>query len=325
MKRRDFITLVGGAVSLPLAARAQQAMPVIGYLSSGSPGGFATRLAAFRQGLQETGFREGQNVAIEYRWAEGQSDRLAAMAAELVRRQVNVLATPGGLSAASAARSATATIPIVFETGADPVAAGLVTSLSRPTTNITGVTSLNVEVGPKRLELLHQLAPAATALALLVNPTNPNSPPVINETRNAARALKLDLHILEARSDGEFEGAFAKFTELKAGGMVVGPDPFYIDRNERLAALTVRHGVIAIFHTREFVAARGLLSYGDSLNDAHRRIGLYAGRILKGDKAGDLPVWVPTKFEFVLNLKTAKTLGVAIPASLLAIADEVIE
>ncbi len=325
MKRREFITLIGGTAAMPFAARAQQAMPVIGYLSSGSAKGFATRLAAFREGLQEIGYREGQNVAIEYRWAEGQNDRLAPMAAELVRRQVNVLATPGGVSAAVAARSATATIPIVFETGADPIASGLVTSLSRPTANITGVTSLNVEVGPKRVELLHHLTPTATAFALLINPTNPNSQTVTSETRNAARALKLDLHILEATNEGEFEGAFAKFTQLKAGGMVVGPDPFYIDRAERLAALTVRNAVIAIFHTREFVAAGGLLSYGGSTAETHRQAGIYTGRILKGDKPGNLPIQQVTKVEMFINMKTAKGLGLAMPPSLLATADGVIE
>ena len=218
---------------------------MIGYLSSGSPKGFATRLEAFRRGLQEIGYREGQNVAIEYRWAEGQNDRLAAMAADLVRRQVNVMATLGGINATTAAKAATATIPIVFEIGADPIASGLVTSLSRPDGNITGVTSLNVEVGPKRLELLHQLVPAATVFALLVNPTNPNSEPVTRDLQNAARTLKLELHILHASNERDFDGAFAKFAQLRAGGLVVGPDPIFISRSEQLAALTVRHGVNA--------------------------------------------------------------------------------
>jgi putative tryptophan/tyrosine transport system substrate-binding protein len=327
IRRREFIALLGGAAAAwSLAARAQQPMPVIGYLSPGSLQGFATRLAAFRRGLEEIGYREGQNVAIEYRWAEGKEDRLPAMAAELVQRRVNVLAAPGGGGAPLAAKAATATIPIVFETGADPVAVGLVGSLSRPTGNVTGVTSLNIEVGPKRFELLRQLLPTANAVALLVNPNNPNSQAIITESRQAARALNLELHLLQASSDGDFEGIFAKLAQLRSTGLVVAPDPaFFLSRSGRLATLTIRHAVVAIFHTREFVAAGGLLSYGGSTAESHRQAGIYAGRILKGDKPADLPIQQVTKVELFINLNTAKALGIEIPPTLLAIADEVIE
>jgi len=328
MRRREFMLGLGGAaaVAWPLVAQAQQpALPLIGYLSSGSQQGFASRLAAFRRGLQEIGYREGQNVTVEYRWAEGHEDRLPAMAAELVQRRVNVLATPGGVSAARAAKATTAAIPIVFETGADPVAAGLVGSLSRPGGNVTGVTSLNVEVGPKRFELLRQLKPNASAVALLVNPSNPNSQAVIAEARQATRALNLELHLLEASSDGDFEGVFAKLAGLHVGGLVVGPDPFFISRSGRLATLTIRHATVAIFHTREFVSAGGLLSYGGSTAESHRQAGIYTGRILKGDKPADLPVQQITKVELFINGNTAKALGLEIPDELLALADEVIE
>jgi ABC-type uncharacterized transport system substrate-binding protein len=325
VKRRDFIAFLSGAAAWPLAVRAQQAMLVIGYLSSGSPQGFATRLAAFRRGLQEVGYGEGQNVAIEYRWAEGKDDRLPAMAADLVQRRVNVLAAPGGVRAALAAKTATATIPIVFETGVDPVASGLVASLSRPSGNVTGVTSLNVEVGPKRFELLQQLTPTATAVALLVNPGNPNVQTVITEARQAVRALNLELHLLQASSEADLDVVFAKLAELRGIGLVVAPDPFFISRSGRLATLTIRHAVIAIFHSREFVAAGGLLSYGGSTAESHRQAGVYTGRILKGDKPGDLPVQQITKVELFINGNTAKALGLDVPATLLALAHEVIE
>jgi putative ABC transport system substrate-binding protein len=326
VKRREFIAVLGGmaAASRPLAVRAQQT-PAIGYLSSGSPLGFATRLAAFREGLQETGYREGQNVAIEYRWAEGKDDRLPRMAAELVERRVDVLAATGGTSPALAAKAATTTIPIVFETGADPIALGLVGSLSRPTGNITGVTSLNIEVGPKRFELLRELLPTATAVALLVNPRNPNSEAIKAEARQATRALNLELHLLQASSEDDFEEDFARLKELHVAGLVVAPDPFFISRSGLLATLTVRHAVVAIFHTREFVAAGGLLSYGGSTAQSHRQAGIYTGRILKGDKPADLPIQQVTKVELLINLNTAKALGLQIPPSLLARADEVIE
>jgi putative ABC transport system substrate-binding protein len=328
VRRREFVAGLGGAASAgafwPLAAGAQQSVPVIGYLSSASPAGFATRLAAFRKGLAEVGYREGQNVTIEYRWAEGRDDRLPAMAAELVQRGVTVIAAPGGVAAAKAAQAATTTVPIVFETGADPVVAGLVASLSRPGGNITGVTSLNVEVGPKRLEILHQLVPAG-ALALLVNPRNPNSEPVVRETEQAARALKRELHVLQAGSERDFDGVFAKLAELRAGGLAVGPDPFFISRSAQLATLTIRYAVIAVFHTREFVAAGGLLSYGGSTAESHRQAGIQTGRVLKGDQPADLPIQQITKVEMAINLNTAKALKLVIPPALLATADEVIE
>ena len=323
--RRELLAALGGAAATwPLAARAQQT-PVIGYLSSGSPQGFATRLAAFREGLQETGYREGQNVAIEYRWAEGKDDRLPRMAAQLVERRVDVLAAAGGTSPALAAKAATTTIPIVFETGADPIAFGLVGSLSRPTGNITGVTSLNIEVGPKRFELLRELLPTATAVALLVNPRNPNSEAIKTEARQATRALNLELHLLQASSEDDFEEDFGRLKELHVGGLVVAPDPFFISRSGLLATLTVRHAVVAIFHAREFVAAGGLLSYGGSTAQSHRQAGIYTGRILKGDKPADLPIQQVTKVELFINLNTAKALGLQIPPTLLARADEVIE
>src|SRR5258707_4416890 len=326
LRRRQLLASLGAAAAWPLVARAQQpALPVIGYLSSGSQQGFASRLAAFRRGLQETGYREGQNVAVEYRWAEGHEDRLPAMAAELVQRRVNVLATPGGISPARAAKAATAAIPIVFETGADPVAAGLVGSLSRPTGNVTGVTSLNIEVGPKRFELLRQLLPTANAVALLANPNNPNSQTIITEARQAARALNFELHLLQASSEGDFDGVFAKLRELHADALVVAPDPFFLSRSGQLATLTIRHAVIAIFHTREFVAAGGLLSYGGSTAESHRQGGLLSRPNFKGDKPADLPIQQVTKVELFINMNTAKALGIEIPATLLALADEVIE
>jgi putative ABC transport system substrate-binding protein len=324
MRRREFITLIGAAAAWPLAVRAQQ-RPVIGYLSSGSPQGFATRLAAFRRGLEETGYREGQDVTIEYRWAEGKDDRLPAMAAELVQRGVNVLVAPGGVSPVLAAKAATTTIPIVFETGVDPVAAGLVGSLSRPSGNVTGVTSLNIEVGPKRFELLRQLRPAARAVALLVNPNNPNSQAVITDSRQAVRALNLELHVLQASSEVDFKEVFAKLGELHGVGLVVAPDPFFITRGGQLAILTIRHAVVAIFHSRDFVTAGGLLSYGGSIAETHRQAGIYAARILKGNKLADLPIQQVTKVELFINMNTAKALGLDIPPTLLAIADGVIE
>jgi putative ABC transport system substrate-binding protein len=264
-------------------------------------------------------------VTIEYRWAEGKDDRLAAMAAGLVQRGVNVLVAPGGVNAAMAAKQATSTIPVVFETGADPVAVGLVGSLRRPGKNVTGVTSLNVEVGPKRFEILKQLLPAAAPVVLLINPANPNSRAVVEESRGATQILNLDLHILEASGEGDFDRVFASVNELHAGGMVVAPDPFFINTSSRLALLTIRHRVIAVFHTREFVAAGGLLSYGGSTAESHRQAGIYTGWILSGKKPSDLPIQQITKVELFINLNAAKALGLTLPPSLLARADEVIE
>jgi putative tryptophan/tyrosine transport system substrate-binding protein len=326
MRRREVITLLGSAAIWPLAARAQPpAMPVIGYLGFGSPEGFATRLAAFRLGLQETGYREGENVTIEYRWAEGQNDRLPELAANLVRHQVAVITTPSSANAARAAKSATATIPIVFETGVDPVATGLVTSLNRPDGNITGITSLNVEVGRKRLEVLRELLPTVRTVAALVNPTNVSTETVTRDLEAAASTLGLQLHILHASREDDFDVAFAMLTKLGAGGLVVNPDPFFIGRSEQLVDLALRHRVPTLFFSPDFVAAGGLISYGGSVAESHRQAGIYTGRILKGAKPADLPVQQVTKFELVINLKTAKTLGLSVPSALLATADEVIE
>jgi putative ABC transport system substrate-binding protein len=324
--RREFITLLGGvAVTWPLAARAQQpAMPVIGFLNSASSAPYAPMVAAFRQGLKETGYSEGQNVAIEYRWANAQYDRVPAMAAELVDRRVAVIVanTPG----VQTIKAAVTMTPIVFTTGGDPMQLGLVASLSRPGGNVTGVTTLNVEVTPKRLELAHELLPAATVIAALVNPANPNTQIELRGMQAAARALGLELHVLHASSERDFETVFATSPQLRAGVLVIsGTDTFLISRSEQLAALSIRHAVPAIFQFREFVAAGGLMSYGGSITDSYRQAGIYAGRILKGEKPADLPVQQSVKVELMINLKTAKALGLDIPPSLLARADEVIE
>ena len=326
MRRRAFITLLGStAATWPLAARAQQATtPTIGFLGSESPTRWENRLRAFRQGLSETGYAEGSNLAIEFRWADGHNDRLPALAADLVRRQVTMIFAPGSTPAALAAKTATAAIPIVFTIGTDPVATGLVASLARPSGNVTGVTVLAGELGPKKLELLHQLVPGANAVGLLVNPTNPAAAePVKKELQAAARALGLQLHMLLASTESDFDTVFAN--QVIAAGLVIGPDQFFISRSEQLGALTVRHAVPTIFQTREFAAAGGLMSYGGSLADADRLAGIYAGRILKGEKPVDLPVQQSTKVELFINTKTAKTLGLTVPPALLATADEVIE
>jgi putative ABC transport system substrate-binding protein len=328
MQRREFITLLGGAAAAwPLAVRAQQpTMPVVGFLGSASPDQYAIRMRAFRQGLKEAGYVEGQNVAIEYRWAEGQNNRLPVLAAELVQRQVAVIVAGGGTASAVAAKAATATMPIVFAVAVDPVKIGLVLSLNRPGGNLTGITDLNAEVGPKRLELLRELIPTATIIALLVNPTNP----ILAETftralKAAASTLGLQLHVLQASTERDFDPVFAALVQLRADALVIMPDNFFNARSEQLAALTLRHAVPAIFEYRPFVAAGGLISYGSNEMEYYRLLGAYTGRVLKGEKPTDLPVVQSTKVELIINLKTAKTLGINVPNTLIGRADEVIE
>ena len=327
MQRRDFITLLGGAVAVwPLAARAQQpTMPVIGFINAASAQSYTRQLAAFLKGLGEAGYADGRNVAIEYRWADGQNDRLSAMVADLVRRQVAVIAATS-TPAAVAAKSATTTIPIVFETGGNPIQIGLVTSLSRPGGNVTGVTSSNVEVTPKRLELLHELLPAVHVMALLVDPNDPITAKItVSEVLAAAHTFGLKLHVLNASSESDINEVFAKLVQLGAGGLVVGGGAFFISHREQLAALSVRHAVPVAFEHREFTAAGGLLSYGSDIRESYRLAGIYTGRILKGDKPAELPVQQASKVELYINLKTAKTFGLNIPNTLIGRADEVIE
>jgi putative ABC transport system substrate-binding protein len=325
MKRREFVTLIGGATAWPIAARAQQsAMPVIGVLGSATAGEWAPSVAAFLRGLSEIGFAEGRDVAIEYRWAENQYDRLPSLAIELVHRQVSVIAaltTPSAI----AAKAATATIPIVFATIADPVQIGLVTSLNRPGGNLTGFSFLNVEIGPKLVELLHEVVPAATMVAALINPTNPNADAWSAGLQAAARTLGLEINVLKASTEHDIDVAFATLISRRVGGLIIVNDVFIITRGEQLAALALRHRMPTIFQTRASVVAGGLMSYAGSASDAYRQAGVYTGRVLKGEKPADLPVQQTTRVELIINLKTAKTLNLNVPPILLARADEVIE
>src|SRR5438034_2416582 len=325
--RRKFITLLGGAVAAwPLAARAQQpAMPVIGFLNGASPDGYAPFVAAFRQGLNEADYVDGQNATIEYRWAEGQYDRLPSLAADLIQRKVTVIAATTS-PAALAAKAATSTVPIVFTTGGDPIKLGLVASLRRPGGNVTGSTPLSVEVGPKRLELARELFPGATTFALLVNPANPVAATVSKDLQAVADTLGVRPHVLHASTEADFEAAFATAAQLRVAALVIGSaDPLFGSHAAQLGALALRHRVPAIYFLREFAAAGGLMSYGGSITETYRLAGLYAGRILRGEKPADLPVQQATKVELILNLKTAKALGITVPLPLSGRADEVIE
>lgn len=322
VKRREFITLLGSAAAAwPLAAQAQPSpIPMIGFLNSSSFDQTERLVRAFHKGLNETGYVEGRNVSIEYRWAYGQNDRLPGLAAELVRRQVTVIAATG--SAVLAAKAATATIPVVFDFGANPVELGLVASLNKPGGNVTGITSLGLELGPKRLELLHELTPTADNIALLVNPTGPNAVANENSMRAAAHALGLQLQILNATTEGDLDAVFAN---SRVNGLVIDPEPFFSNRLEQLAALALRHALPVIYQYREFATAGGLMSYGSSVTDNWRLLGVYTGRVLKGEKPAELPVQQSTKIELIINLRTAKALGLTVPPALLARADEVIE
>ena len=327
MRRRNFIGLLSGAaLAWPLAARAQRApnRPIIGFLNSGLPGGYAPFAAAFRQGLAEAGFVEGQNLVIEYRWAEGQYDRLPMMAADLARRQVNLIAATS-TPAALAAKAATSVIPIVFTVALDPVAAGLVVSLNRPGGNATGVSNYLSDLGAKRLELLHEVVPKTTVIGMLVNPNYPDAEVQRKDAAEAAHKLGLELHVVNVSTEGDFNSAFANLVQSTAGALLVGTDTFFLSRRDQLVLLAARHAIPAMYFLREFASAGGLMSYAANLHDGYRQAGIYTGRILNGAKPADLPVVQPTKFDLVVNINTAKVLGLEIPARLLALADEVIE
>ena len=327
IKRREFIGLLGGAAAAwPLAARAQQrAMPMIGYLDGGSPSGMKEILAAFHRGLSETGYTEGQNLAIDYRWAQGRYDQLPALAAELVRRPVAAIAATRGPGPARAAKAVTSTIPIVFQSGSDPVKDGLVASLNRPGGNVTGTSRLSTDLIPKRLGLMSELMPKMTAIALLVNPTSPQTEAQVQEMQEPTRARGFKLHVVNASNERELDTAFAEAGQKRADALIVANDPLFIGRREQIVALALRHTIPTIFAERESVVAGGLMSYSASLADSFRQVGVYVGRILRGAKPADLPVLQPTRFDLVINLKTAKTLGLTVPNTLLALADEVIE
>ena len=324
MKRREFIATLAGAAVWPLAANAQQAMPLIGFLSSRSPGESAGVVAAFREGLRETGFVEGQNLAIAFRWAEGHYDRLPVLAAELIALRVAALYSAGGPPAALAAKAATSTVPIVFSSVNDPVTLGLVTSLNRPGGNITGMSLFN-DLWIKNVELLKEMVPNASVMAYLVNPSSPAIEVYLKGVAEAAKALGIEIHVLKASAESEIDEAFVSLASLRVGGVLVPNEPFLDSQRERITMLAARYGVPALYNLRECVIAGGLASYGASLPELYRRSAVYAGRILKGEKPADLPVQLPTKFEFLINLKAAKALGITIPPLLLARADEVIE
>ena len=325
MRRREFITLLGGAAAWPLSARAQAAMPVIGFLSPGSPETHAKFVAGFRKGLNEAGFVEGRNVAIEYRWAYGESVRLPELATELIRRKVTVIAAPGGVAAALAAKTATVTVPIVFVTGSDPVADGLVVSLNRPGGNVTGITSMNTGLAVKQLGLLQQLLHRDARFAVLVNPRNPQTEFVITDVQAAASATGQRVEILTATTKREITPAFGDLVHKGADALLISADPLFASRPVHLATLAARHGMPTIFALREFAEAGGLMSYGSNFTDLFRQAGTYTGRVLKGEKPADLPISQATKFELVINMQTAEALGLDVPPTLLATADEVIE
>jgi putative tryptophan/tyrosine transport system substrate-binding protein len=327
MERREFITLLGGAAVIwPLAARAQQpALPIVVFINAGSADGSATRSAAFRKGLSEAGYVEGQNVTVEYHWLEGQYDRLLALVADLVRRRVAVIATPANTPGTLAAKAGTATIPIVFGVGEDPVRLGLVASLARPGGNVTGINLFTAEVAAKGLRLLHDLVPKAVRIAVLVNPANRTAEPTLRDVQEAAPAIGLQIQILNATTIGEIDAAFASFARERPDALFVAPDAFFYNRRGQFATLTAVNKIPAIYFDRDIVAAGGLMSYGPNVADAFRQVGVYTGKILKGAKPADLPVLQTTKFEFAINLQTARALGIEVPSGLLSIADEVIE
>ena len=327
LRRRQFLTLLGGAAAAwPLGARAQQAaLPVVGFLGAPSAGPYERYVAAVHQGLKEVGYIEHQNVAMEYRWADGQYDRLPALAADLISRRAAVIVPIGGAPATVAAKAATSTIPIVFNLGADPIGLGLVTNLKRPGGNITGIAMMNLEIETKRLELLHELAPASTSVAVLLNPSNAQAQTQEREAQAAAPVIGRKVLILKAATEREIESAFATLVREQAGALLVGADTFFNSQAILFVVLTARHAIPTIYPFKSSVDAGGLMSYGTSLLDAYRQTGVYAGRVLKGERPGDLPIVQPTKFELVINLKTARAVGIAIPPTLLARADEVIE
>jgi putative tryptophan/tyrosine transport system substrate-binding protein len=325
MKRRQFIALLGGAAAWPLAAQAQApAMPMVGYLYVASPEGHASRLAAFRKGLSETGYVEGRNVAIEYRWAHNEPTRLPGLVADLVNRPVTVIAA-ADLPSALAAKAASTTIPIVFETAADPVQVGLVARLNRPDTNVTGVTNTSVELGAKRLGILHELLPGAARFAILVNPNNPLIAERIKDAEAAAAAIGRQLEILRASTVREIDAAFTSIAQKRIEALLVMPDNLFVTRHVQFATQAARHAVPAIYSSREYAEVGGLMTYGANITDAYRQFGIYVGRILKGEKPANMPVLQPTKFEFVINLQTARTLGLTVPSTLLTVAEEVID